>query len=180
MLDLGRKVVAQTYITTTGGIWLNVGSNALHGVNLVYVRGWLVDDKYPVVELVLLNTKTRVETVLVTEEGGYLDTPSISPDGQQVAYTAGDGIYVISPGKGEPRRVVETCSMWDDWPPAPSWSPDSQWLVYHRCTCPCPVQTDIGDYSIFKVNVETGEEILLVEEGLNPYWRLGPGVADGS
>ncbi len=31
-----------------------------------------------------------------------------------------------------------------------------------------------ADFNIYKVNIDTGEEILLVEGGLNPYWRLTP------
>lgn len=185
LLDLDKNMASQTYVTTTG-VCLEVGTSALHGVNLIYVRGWLVDGDYPMGKVVSLNTETEVETVLVTEKGDYPDMlamPAISPDGRWVAYTAKDGIFMVGIEGDEPRQVVETCvarrrqsdghTLWDDWPPAPSWSPDSQWLVYHRCTRPCPEWcSDIEDYSIFKVNVETGEEIRLVEEGLNPYWRL--------
>jgi Tol biopolymer transport system component len=139
-----------------------------------------------VAEIVLLDTETAMETVLVAAKDRF-DTPAISPDGRQVAYTAGDGIYVVSVEGSEPQRVVETCvvrrqpdgyATWDDWSPAPSWSPDGQWLVYHRCIRSCPEWCeDIEDYSIFKVNVETSAETLLVKGGLNPYWRLDPVTA---
>ena len=114
--------------------------------------------------------------------------PAISPDGRLVAYTAGDGIYVVSVEGGKSRRVVEACVelrrepdghiWWDRWPPVPSWSPDGQWLVYHRCMRHCSLEcSKIEHYSVFKMNVETREEVLLVEGGLNPYWRLESPVA---
>jgi hypothetical protein len=181
LLDLDAKVVAQTYLTTTG-VYLEVGTNALHDANLIYVRGWEEEGGHSIEELVSLNTETQEETVLVSEEKDRLASPAISPNGQWVAYTTDDGIYVVSVDGGEPWRVVEACVEWRDsggydwwiaWPPAPSWSPDSQWLVYHRCTRPCSESCqDTEDYSVFKTNVGTGEEVLLVEGGLNPYWRL--------
>jgi hypothetical protein len=182
-LDLEKKESIQTYVETTGTV-LRIGTNALHKSILVYARIWLVDGDHPASEVVLLNVETEKETVLVAAES-WLDTPAISPDGQWVAYTADDGLYVVSIEGSEPRRVVETCVArkqsggWDDWPPAPSWAPDGQWLTYHRCTHPCFTECggDIGDYSVFKVNLRTGEEVLLVEGGVNPYWRLGAPVA---
>ncbi len=65
-------------------------------------------------------------------------------------------------------------SIYTYWPPIPSWSPDGEWLVYHKCTVPVEIGascTYAEDYAIFIVNVATGEETLLIEGGLNPYWR---------
>ena len=66
----------------------------------------------------------------------------------------------------------------DAYPPEASWSPDSRWLVYHRCMLPGQQRCYSEDqYAIFKLNIETGEEWLLVEGGINPYWRLTPSGA---
>lgn len=181
LLDLDEKIAVQTYVTTTG-VFIDIGANALQQTSLFYMRS-----REGGVELVLLNTETGKEAILLNENKS-LSSPAISPNGRLVAYTAGDGIYVVSVEGGAARRVARACVeqkrspgyiYWNSWPPAPSWSPDSQWLVYHRCTLPCSERCeDIEDYSIFKVNVETGEEVLLVEGGLNPYWRLDSGTAE--
>lgn len=115
--------------------------------------------------------------------------PSWSPDGQWLSYTGQvydarrrdyiiEGIYIVARDGGQKRKVASchlaNCNDWYPWPPAPSWSPDGQWLVYHWCmVSPCTGGTEAANYSIFKVNVETGEEIKIVDGGLNPYWRWG-------
>lgn len=101
--------------------------------------------------------------------------PSWSPDGEWLAYTGFDGIYVVRADGTESQRVVEYCAhcqasgtrtTWNEWPPLPEWSPDGKWLVYHR-----EVQ---GEYAIYKLNLETDEEVLIIEDGLNPDWRSEP------
>jgi Tol biopolymer transport system component len=98
--------------------------------------------------------------------------PSWSPDGKWLAYTGTDGIYIVRKDGTEGQRVLEYCAfcqttpsgtIWNDWPPLPEWSPDGKWLVYHR--------EDQGEFAIYKLNLETGEEVLIVEGGLNPDWR---------
>jgi Tol biopolymer transport system component len=49
----------------------------------------------------------------------------------------------------------------------PTWSPDSKWLVYHRCVRENP---PISDCTIYKVNIETGIEVKLAEGGVFPSW----------
>lgn len=133
-------------------------------------------------QLVILDTLTAEESVLLSREDGILATPAFSPDGQWIAYTASDGIYVISadsPGNTSARRVVAmTLSLeWrslrvGDLKPAPAWSPDGRWLVYHRCIENCMEgHFKLSNFGIFKVNVETGEEIRLFRGGVYPYWR---------
>jgi Tol biopolymer transport system component len=99
-----------------------------------------------------------------------------------VAYTGEDGIYVARKNGSDKRRVVRyenpeyggakaISAM--EWPPMPVWSPDGNWLVYHKCELEkielvC-IRTE--NYVIYKVNVHTGEEVKIIEGGLNPYWR---------
>jgi hypothetical protein len=109
--------------------------------------------------------------------------PAWSPDGQMLAFLGLDGVYVAQYDGNSIRRVSPYRSPDSgdrpvfvvDWPPLPSWSPDGHWLVYHKCILPPAPTTDCGssidDYAIFKVNVDTGEEIKILDGGLNPYWR---------
>jgi Tol biopolymer transport system component len=171
---------------------VSLGTNPLHDGLLVYVRSAGPNPECGrteyVYEVVLLDTGPRAERVLVRSSGAgseaILEAPAFSPDGEWIAYTAADGIYLMHADGSDPRRVAQvdmlrdcgdgTFGCWDDSPPRASWSPDSRWLVYHRCRVPAP-DTCVGgadDHNIYKLNVETGEETLLVEGGLNPYWRL--------
>ena len=112
--------------------------------------------------------------------------PAWSPDGQWLAYTGSDGIYVVRADGTENQQVVAYINPLDGnesavdqtsqsyWAPLPSWSPDGQRLVYHKCIVPVEKGNDCSDeedYAIFIVNLATGEETLLIEGGLNPYWR---------
>lgn len=116
---------------------------------------------------------------------GHGIAPRWSPDDQWIAYTGRDGIYVVKRDGTGSRRIVLykayrqywTGPAYEDWPPLPSWSPDGKWLVYHKCMLPddqvCE-KSNVSQYAIFKVNVETGVEMRIVDGGLNPYWRWRP------
>lgn len=118
----------------------------------------------------VINLETGRET-----EIGHGVGPSWSPDGQWLAYTARDGIYVTRPDGSDRRRVVDYSSptqsvpvpshgnVWRFWPPYPEWSPDGQWLVYHLW--------ENQQYNIHKLNLETGEDVVIFEGGLYPHWR---------
>ncbi len=122
---------------------------------------------------------------LATKEYRFIDSgsnPSFSPDGEWVAYTGVDGIYIARNDGTDNRRIVYyenpefVGGDWIsgmDWPTKPAWSPDGNWIVYHKCVINEP-QSDcmnLEDFVIFKVNVHTGEEVKIIEGGLNPYWR---------
>ena len=112
------------------------------------------------------------------------DFPAWSRDSHWLAYTGPDGIYVVNILKNsEPVRVVlyenpvgDVFPTYSDInqlpPPEPAWSPDGQWLVYHRLTVDPGHNGDFPNYhSVFKANIETGEEIKIVDQGMYPYWR---------
>jgi Tol biopolymer transport system component len=179
LLILETGEIKETLVTeTTLRAGVECGTNALHGSKLVYAYQGLVNDQERG-ELILRDLEAGTATVLVT--GTILVKPAISPDGRWIAYTAEDGVFIVSVNGGESRRVVDTAverltslGLIEDYsPPVASWSPDSQWIVYHRCTLPGEQWCNqLSHYSVFKVNIETGEEVFLVEGALNPYWRL--------
>jgi hypothetical protein len=170
----------------------SIGTSALSGSMLVYRRWWIPDPGanplYGIEEIVLVDIDTGEEQVLARREGedaeSYLDSPAISPDGEWVVYTAADGLHLVRPDGNDDRLLLPMDVVREDvlgertdlYPPEAAWSPDSGWLVYHRCVLPtqriCGPEAD--QYAIFKLNIETGEEVLLVEGGVNPYWRLAP------
>ena len=119
------------------------------------------------------------------------DFPVWSRDGQWLAYTGADGIYIVQNSlKAEPRLLVhlespepsisvpvpvyEYYPAKEYYPPIASWSSDGQWLVYHAHNTN-PVDTHAGSwakyYSIFKVNVNIGEVTKLLDGGYSPFWR---------
>jgi hypothetical protein len=116
-----------------------------------------------------------------------------SPNGEWLAYTGVDGIYIVQnspdsqpqrlvymenpyPALPDPHPVYASHRAIEYNPPIASWSPDGKWLVYHHYR-PDPPFPEAGlwleHYAIYKVNVQTGEIIKLVDAGYSPSWR-GP------
>jgi hypothetical protein len=117
----------------------------------------------------------------VVGEGDY---PAWSRDSQWIAYTGEDGIYIVRVIKGtKPRRLILYLNpsgtahlayrvVDDIWPPEVAWSPDGKWLVYHKLAIADYVHAIApSDYAIYKLNIETGEEIKIIDGGMYPYWR---------
>ncbi len=114
---------------------------------------------------------------------GMGDYPAWSQDSDWLAYTGEDGIYIVNVvKKTDPIRVLiypnpvgEIHPTYSDInqipPPEPLWSPDGKWLVYHRLTADINGSTLPDYFSIFKVSIESGEEIKVVDRGMYPYWR---------
>ena len=140
--NLDTREIVQTYVhlepTGGKGVELEVGTNPMHDQLLVYRRSVLEKQ-----EILILDTVTGQETILVVANvKEYLGSPAFSPDGASVAYMADDGLYVLSvmAEDAQPQRIIElpnSTARNQRWPPAPSWSPDGQWLVYHRCSEDC-------------------------------------------
>lgn len=189
LFDLGSGHVLRPFVLDEGK-HETFGANALSGASLVTARWWQpgIDSDQLVYELVIRDTESHEERVLLRQEGADVEiritSPAISPDGRQIAFTMSDGLYLIRPDGTSLQRLLPLQMVregwlgrrWYEWPPAASWSPDSRWLVYSRCIVPAPRYCDsiAEDYAIYKLNVETLEEVLLVEGGVNPYWRLTP------
>jgi len=118
------------------------------------------------------------ETMTVKEilQGGY--NASFSPDDQKIAYVGDDGIYIANVnGTGKKLIVRIDFSGYSDYPdiyansievPYPFWSSDGTSLIYHKCgneDC-----QDLSDFSIYKVNVNSGVEQKIIDSGLYPVW----------
>jgi hypothetical protein len=124
-------------------------------------------------KLMLRDINTGVEVQLA--EG---INPAWSPDGTKVAYIGLDGLYIIeiNGDNNTPRKIIDLESFYpwsngspNDFATIPSWSPDGKWLVYHRCntTNLC----SMGESQIYKININDGNEIAIVQGGEYPSWK---------
>jgi hypothetical protein len=136
-------------------------------------QGWLAvgrgqgEYKVPVTaEVVVVEPGTKEGRVV-----GRGLAPAWSLDGEWLAFTGEDGIYVVRRDGADLRCVVDfpvpssekDKYLWNRRMPAAAWSPDGEWLIYHRITANGP--------TIFKTRVETGEEIEVYQGGMFPHWR---------
>jgi hypothetical protein len=169
---VGKKPDGSEYIG-------ELGTNNLIANELLFGRWFVDEDDVLYIELVIRNISTGNERILLQYNGDLesvtrIMKPAFSPDGSWIAYTSNDGIYLIRPDGSDNHQIIKKkCTKYIDWPPAASWSPDGEWIVYHLAQiCSYPGARDQSkDSNIFKYNLETGEEVLLVQGGLNPYWH---------
>lgn len=102
--------------------------------------------------------------------------PIISPDNRKIAYlgdsNTGVGICITDLDGSHHRLILHLSAsngINSAIPPVPIWSPDGKWLVYHKCVRgECEKRSD---FNIYKVNVDTGVESLVITGGLYPIWR---------
>ncbi|HSJ75558.1 MAG TPA: protein kinase [Gemmatimonadales bacterium] len=111
----------------------------------------------------------------LTFSEGLEEWPAWSPDGTRLAYVAESGgyrhLFVRTLATGAERRITQESR--DDIQPA--WAPDGQHLVFVRANTSAGrlepsdingVYNEGGD--IWKVDLETGRETRLVQDGFNP------------
>jgi len=109
-------------------------------------------------------------------QGGY--NASFSPNDQRIAYVGDAGIYVANADGTRNKLIVridfssysESADIYADSveTPYPFWSSDGTALVYHKCNnedC-----QDLSDFSIYKVDVNSGVEQKIVDGGMYPVW----------
>jgi hypothetical protein len=101
--------------------------------------------------------------------------PSFSPDDQKIAYIGDEGIYVANADGTDNRLIVKIdISSYEpeitSLEPYPFWSPDGKSLVYHKCVIAECLGENLSDFSIFKVDVNSGVEQKIVDSGLFPVW----------
>jgi hypothetical protein len=92
-------------------------------------------------------------------------------------FFCGDLVVIESPEPSINTPVYQYNPPEPYYPPIVSWSPDGQWLVYHVYNESLKIKqrsrpfSFIQPYSIFKVNVATGNETKIIDGGMYPYWR---------
>jgi len=177
VLELDKAPVVLVSYSSPDFIFLHIGANPLCGKDILLFSYHDKDYLQKGENLVLANITEETQIVLT---GKDLDTerfyyPSCSPDGKWIAYSTEDGIYLIHPD-GSGKRLLEPIDfdamINSDTLPAVSWSPDGEWIVYHHCKseASCNME-DESDVAVYKMNIETGQKIKLVDGGLFPYWR---------
>ncbi|MEA3439250.1 MAG: hypothetical protein U9R58_03120 [Chloroflexota bacterium] len=124
--------------------------------------------KNPKYKIMLLDIKTGEKKQLA--EG---INPSWSLDGTKIAYLGLDGLYVILSNGEEPRQLSyrqPTDLFRYRWGPLPRWSPDGEWLVYHRCIK--EQEYCLLEYEwIYKIRTSDGAEECIAAGGKYPSWR---------
>lgn len=128
------------------------------------------------IKIMTIDTGEIVATVKIGTDA--VVAPTLSPDGHWIAYWGSDGIRIVKSDGSQntllaryPIKNPATGTVYADGTPEPRWSPDSQWVIYHKCTQPKKGCDYAADFSIYKVNATTGEEVKIVDGGLYPYWR---------
>jgi len=105
--------------------------------------------------------------------------PALSHDGALIAFVRFDGIYLAPiDNLSDASKIVtydstdnDSFGILEDSPPAPLWSSDDRYLLYHKCDLkPEPCRTT-SDFSIFLFDLATGEESKIIDGGLSPFWR---------
>jgi WD40 repeat protein len=124
---------------------------------------------YEASKIKILDIKTG-EVKLINESGS---NPTFSPDGKQIAFIKQDGIFVRELD-GAASKQVAVLSIWlggSEFKPIPFWSPDGNWLLYHKCEQEEWDCNQRDQFSIYKVNVNTQEVVKIADGGLFPVWR---------
>jgi len=177
-VDLTTGDVLETYQMNNQVYDIGIGTNNFHNHQLLYQRWLIGENDIKHTELVILNTNTNKEDVILKHSGTLenikrIIRPAFSPNGQWIAYTSNDGIYLIHPDGSDNHQVIQLKNAYSYWSSIVSWSPDGKSFVYHHCSLNSwqDCEHNVEDSIIYKYDIETGEEIVLVEGGVNPYWR---------
>jgi Tol biopolymer transport system component len=109
----------------------------------------------------LLNVESG--TTFRLDEGG---NPLISPKGDLIAYGLHGSIYVVGINGQGRRKVLD-----EEGNGSFVWSPDQEWLLYHKCNSATSACDRIEDYGIYKLRIADGAEFKVANGGLWPYWR---------
>jgi hypothetical protein len=146
------------------GFSYNPNSQTLaYGVSVLDQYG----DKEVAYEIRTVDLKNHEETLLLD---GF--NPSYSPDGSMLAYFKQDGMYIANLENLDNVKVLDH-SIYDpnlgtsDDTPIPRWSPDQNYLLYHRCesyTCA------YGEGGIYLLNTQNLQEKRIFNFGLYPNW----------
>jgi Tol biopolymer transport system component len=167
------KVIIDEYDNLNEGTGVGIlgGSLSPDGKFLLYTRETNRSSSNPIYSLLKMDMSNG--EIIVIGEG---INPRWSPDGSKIAYLQLDGIYVMSADGTQSKRIVAHDMSSDAYPgkvfdfvlPEPQWSPDGNWLIYHLLVFQ---SKSSNDADIFKLNIATGDEVKVTDDGLYPYWR---------
>ena len=151
--------------STDGSEFLDSGSLSSQGW-LAVSRIFRQNRRIAAADVVVIDPVSQGEQVV-----GHGLAPAWSRDGEWLAFTGSDGLYVVRKDGSQLRKLVEIdapsrqeeVGLWSSEMPIVSWSPDGKWLVYGRLTSVGPI--------IYKVDVESGVEIEVFRGGAYPNWR---------
>ena len=168
--DMDKCKVVKSFVTInaeTNFRLINSAHISQLGSKIVFAVDWGVQGAKNMARIMILDLQTD-EISEMPFTGG---NPTLSPDDLQLAYMGVDGIYISDIQSPKSRllvpielRPVELAER----SPYPFWSQDGKWLVYHKCINKSCYRLE--DFSIFKVNVETGEETKIKDGGMFPIW----------
>lgn len=138
------------------------------GERLVVMRDTCGDDEECLLELdnpydLFVVNADGTEPVRLTTHPGYDGDPSWSPDGDWIAFTGDDGIYLIRPDGTDRKRILA-----GDAPYARGWSPDAEKLLYEDIEGDPAIGIEVA-----VLDVETGETRRLTNDPghqLLPAW----------
>ncbi len=176
LVDLGQCKELQIFIEIEydekGNHGLSGGSLSPNGNKLLFSYVTEAISTSPIYSI----NKLNIATGEIIELGVGVN-PTWSPSGERIAYLKLDGIYVMASDGTRKNRVVEHISANSRYPaqfnyftPIPRWSPDGEWLIYHKCDNN-QVEILLEECGIYKVNVDTKAETMLVVGGVFPSWR---------
>lgn len=126
--------------------------------------------------MVRINLKTKE----VFDYKKFGINPSISPDGNEVAYFSQDGIRIMDINGNDKVKVTDDIPWMpgDEWSydyvwPKPEWSPDGGQLIYHKCPGfkePHYLCDKYEKYNVYLYDILSEVESQLFGSGVNPSW----------
>lgn len=169
IVDIDTCVVVKTLVSPSSEIKFRLISSAHiseSGQWVIFAVDWGDKGLEEMARIVLLNTQTN-EFQEMPFTGG---NPTLSPDGEKITYVGANGIYISDITSKNPTLLISIneAFMLGDGMPYPFWSPDGEWLVYHKCINKSCYRLE--DFSIFKVDVSSGEETKIKDGGMFPVW----------
>lgn len=169
-VDINTCEVVKTFVeptNETGFLFIASAHISQLGSKIVFAADWGVRGAKNMARIMILDFQTG-EINEMSSTGG---NPTLSPDDLQLAYMGIDGIYV-SDIQSQNKRLLVPIELRPvelaERSPYPFWSPDGKWLVYHKCINNSCYRLE--DFSIFKVNVDTGVETKIKDGGMFPIW----------
>jgi Tol biopolymer transport system component len=168
IINLDNCKVEKTVVTYENDNFHFIGSASVSDTG----RDILYDVRTRTIKFVGVIYIVNIKTGAVKEVLPEGQNPSLSPDEKTIAYMGKDGIYVAK-ANGAQQKLLIPISISDysyrsSLLPAPLWSPDGNLLIYHKCmNQKCE---NLADFSLYKVDVESGVEEKIIDNGLFPVW----------